>query len=80
MNLPAIRYDLKEAYFQIFEIQKMVIARRNDCFGYPIFELKYNEINDEYFIKYSSFWFPFITTFIFYYRILIGAKHRLPQK
>ena len=52
MNLPpAIRYNLKEAYFQIFEIQKIVESRKNHLIE-PIFELKYNEMDGEYFVKY----------------------------
>lgn len=51
MSLPVKRYNLKKAYFQIFEIQKIVESRRKNL-GYPMFELEYNEITGEYYIKY----------------------------
>ena len=51
MNLPAIRYDLKKVYFQIFEIQKIVKSRRENL-GYPMFDIEYDKITGEYSIKY----------------------------
>ena len=51
MKLPVIRYDLKEAYFQIFEIQKIVESKRENS-GYPMFDIEYDEITGEYSIKY----------------------------
>lgn len=51
MNLPAIRYDLKKVYFQIFEIQKIVKSRRENL-GYLMFDIEYDTITGKYSIKY----------------------------
>ena len=51
MNLPVIRYELKEAYFQIKKKKKIVESKRENS-GYPMFDIEYDEITGEYSIKY----------------------------
>ena len=49
LQLPAIRYNIKEIYFQKMKIKELVESRK-DNFGYPLFDFLYNKKQGYYVI------------------------------